>query len=317
VESFEGTVTKIEGQASWVDAGPRGRFRCDLRGKISRKQNQRLAVGDRVRISEEAHEEGHPIQGMIEEVLPRRSVLNRPRSYKRDQVICANLDQVIVVVSVFEPAYKRNFIDRLLVGIERESLVPVIVFNKLDLADEAYREVCARDASVYRKMGYGVVGTSVPTGEGIDDLRAVMKDKLSAVAGPSGVGKSTLLNAIVPGLHLRVGEVSESSGRGKHTTTSAELVAVPGGGFVVDTPGIRAFGLWDVAASSLPQLFRDIFAVGAGCKFRDCSHREEPGCLVIAAVEAGTVDEERYDSYVHLRTELESEESTRQATRKR
>ena len=316
MERLEGTVTKIEGQSSWVDVGGEP-WRCDLRGKVSHQRNERLAVGDRVVVAAQGDPGAAPRGGIIEDVLPRRSALERPRSYKRDQVVCANMDQVVLVVSVFEPPYKRNFIDRLLVGIENTGMTPLLVFNKLDLADAAYREVCADDAGVYRRLGYGVIGVSVLTGEGIDDLHDAMRGKLSAVTGPSGVGKSTLLNRIVPGLTLRTAEVSEGSGRGRHTTTAAELIRLPQGGYVADTPGIRAFELKDIEARELPRLFREIGAAGAQCRFRDCSHREEPDCKVALAVESGEIDEERYDSYVKLRGELEAEQSARQATRKR
>ena len=195
-QQLEGTVTKIEASSSWVDAGAAGRFRCDLRAKITRHSNQRLAVGDRVVFTPTpapgagadapptTDATAEPRGGVIEKILPRKSALMRPRSYKRDQILCANMDQVLVVISVYEPPYKRNFVDRLLVGVEREGLSPVLVFNKLDLADAEYRSVCADDAKVYRGLGYGVVGTSVPTGEGIEDLRAIMKDRISAVAAP-------------------------------------------------------------------------------------------------------------------------------------
>ena len=307
---IEGTVTKIEGQASWVDTGE-ARHRCDLRGKVSRRQNLRLAVGDRVTLTVEGE------HAIIEEVLPRRTVLERARSYKRDQVVCANIDQVFLIVSVLEPEYKRNFIDRLLVAIEHDGLEPVLVFNKLDLADEKYREVCAEDARVYRKLGYSVIGTSVESGEGIADLLAAMKDKISALTGPSGVGKSSLINAALPGLGLRTGEVSESSGRGRHTTSWVELVKLPQGGYVADTPGVRGFEVKGVEPSQLPFLFRDIAKHQGGCRFRDCSHRDEPGCSVIPAIQSGEIDEERYDSYRKLRTELEAEEATLKASRKR
>ncbi|HZU96208.1 MAG TPA: ribosome small subunit-dependent GTPase A [Planctomycetota bacterium] len=311
MERLEGTVTKIEGSASWVDAGEK-RLRCDLRGKLSRRLNLRLAVGDRVRLATVTDE-----QGVIEEILPRRTVLERARSYKRDQVVVANVDQVILVVSVLEPEYKRNFIDRLLAAVEAERLEPLLVFNKLDLSDERYRLVCAEDAKIYRQLRYSVIGTSVESGEGIQDLRAAMKDKISAVTGPSGVGKSSLLNAVVPGLGLRTGEVSESSGRGRHTTTHAELVRLPEGGYVADTPGLRAFEMKGVEPRDLPLLYRDIAAFQGTCRFRDCSHRDEPGCSVIPAVQEGKIDEERYESYLKLRQELEAESATQKASRKR
>jgi ribosome biogenesis GTPase len=310
VSRIEGTVTKIEGSASWVDAGEE-RYRCDLRGKLSRKENLRLAVGDRVKLTVDGD------HAVIEEILPRRTVLERARSYKRDQVVCANVDQVFLIVSVLEPEYKRNFIDRLLVAIEHEGLEPVLVFNKLDLADERYREVCADDARIYRQLGYQVIGTSVESGEGVSDLLAAMKDKISALAGPSGVGKSSLLNAALPGLKLKTGEVSESSGRGRHTTSWAELVKLPQGGYVADTPGVRAFEMKGVEATQLPFLFRDIAKHQGGCRFRDCSHRDEPGCAIIPLTQSGEIDEERYDSYLKLRIELEAEEATLKASRKR
>jgi ribosome biogenesis GTPase len=318
-ERFEGTVTRIDPGTSWVDAGAGGTFRCDLRAKISRKENARLAVGDRViLVSEKVPDPAPAVRaGVIEKILERRTVLRRPRSYKRDQFLCANVDQVLLVVSAYDPPYKRNFIDRVLVAIERESLEPVIVWNKLDLADESYREVVEDDARVYVKLGYKVVGSSAVTGEGIEDLRALLRGRISATTGPSGVGKSTLLNAALPGLALKTAGVQEGTGRGKHTTTSAELLPIEGGGFVADTPGLRAFALWDVAARDLPNYYRELAKLGASCRFNDCSHREEPGCVVIPAVESGEVDEERYDSYKKLRAELESEESARNALKKR
>jgi ribosome biogenesis GTPase len=324
-EGLEGTVLKIGGSASIVDVGGRT-FRCDLRAKVSRKQDQRLAVGDRVKLTsrEGKDEEGLEL-GVIEAVEPRRSRLRRPRSFKRDQILCANIDLVVLVVSTLEPDYKRNFIDRVLVAVEREELDAAIVFNKADLADRRYLDVVREDAAIYEKLGYPSGLVSAKTGEGIPELRQLLKDRISVITGPSGVGKSTLLNVVQPGLELKTGEVSESTGRGKHTTTSAELIKLAFGGYVADTPGIRAFGLWDVTARELAMCFPELREVMGRCKFNDCTHRAEPGCAVLKAVQEEqkaedglpVVDEERYDSYLKLRDELEAEEAQRDATKRR
>ncbi|MBI3726683.1 ribosome small subunit-dependent GTPase A [bacterium] len=321
METVEGTVTRIDGQSSWVDAASAGRFRCDLRGKIARKLDMRLAVGDRValepRAEPEAARETAFREGVIVGVLPRRTELRRPRSEKRDQVLCANVDLVGVVLAAFDPPYKRNFLDRVLVEVEREGLEPLIVFNKMDLADEAYRAVVEDDARVYVKLGYRCCATSVVTGEGISDLLAMMQGKITVFTGHSGVGKSTLLNAINPALRILTGEVSDVTGRGKHTTSWAELHPLERGGYVADTPGIRSFGLGDVPSGELPGLFRDIARATGRCRFNDCSHREEPGCTVLEAVSSGEIDEERYESYRKLRDELESTEGGKHTLRKR
>jgi ribosome biogenesis GTPase len=317
-------VTKIEGTASLVDVPGRGVHRCDLRAKIFRQLDVRLAVGDEVELVPDESQAGE-LRGVIEAVRPRRTRLRRPRAFKRDQVVCANIDQVFLVVAVLEPDYKRNFIDRVLVAVEREGLQGAIIFNKVDLADERYRKVVEGDANVYRRAGYPALLASAESGEGLDHLARALLGKITVFSGPSGVGKTSLLNAIQPGLGLRTNEVSESTGRGKHTTTAAELFKLDQGGYVADTPGVRAFGLWDVGPRELAECFHEIGDVAKGCRFRDCSHRHEPDCAVVRAVqseEAGPdgeplIDEERYDSYVKLRDELEAEEAARQAAKKR
>lgn len=326
-DRLTGTVLKIEGTASLVDTGEQGVLRCDLRARLFRQLGVRLAVGDRVEVrvlepaapadpASGARPAGH---GMIEAVLPRRTRLRRPRAFKRDQVLCANVDQVVLVVSVLEPEYKRNFIDRVLVATEREQLAAVVVFNKIDLADRRYRRVVEDDARVYERIGYGALLASAATGENMDALAKALRDRISVVTGPSGVGKTTLLNFLAPGVQLRTAEVSESTGRGRHTTSAAELVSLPGGGYVVDTPGVRAFGLWDVGPRELATCFPELREASQGCRFGDCSHRSEPECAVLDSLkrEDGRVDEERYDSYLKLRDDLEAEEAARQAARKR
>lgn len=323
--SITGTVTKLLGGASTVDAAEHGLFTCDLRGKLARQQNVRLAVGDRVELLPEgeapAAPTGEPRRGVIEKVLERTSALRRPRDFKRDQVLCANVDRIVIVVAAFDPPYKRQFIDRLIVGCERDDLAPLLVVNKVDLCDAPYRELVEEDCAVYGALGYPSLLVSAETGEGLDALVDALKDGISAVVGPSGVGKSTLLNRVCPGLELPTGEVSEVDGRGRHTTTAAQLVRLPplGGksGFVIDTPGVRAFGLWDVGPDDLLRGFRDVADAAAGCRFNDCGHGNEPGCAVKAAVEAGDVDEERFASFRKLKEEIEAEAAARQLSRRR
>ncbi len=336
VSRLRGTVTKIVGTSSAV-ATELGSFQCDLRAKIFRKRGRRLAVGDRVEVQpvdasgqpveaqaaiDEAGEGGEP-RGMIEAIEERRTALRRVRDFKRDQVLVANVDRVFLVVAVLDPPYKRAFLDRLVVACERDELEPFLVFNKVDLAGGDYLELVGEDAAVYEALGYPTLLVSAETGQGVPELAAAFEGRISVVVGPSGVGKSTLLNAVRPGLRLRTGEVSEHDGRGRHTTTAAELIALPrregsaGGGFVVDTPGLRGFGLWDLEPREIMQGFREIAAAAAGCRFRDCLHRTEPGCAVRAAVEGGEVDEERYFSYLRLVDEATADATSRQTSRRR
>ncbi len=324
-----GTVTKIVGSATAV-ATDEGTFQCDLRARLFRRKGERLAVGDEVEVqpvdgsgsaceAEAAREQAGPEgpRGVIEAIEPRRTALRRVRDFKRDQVVCANVDRVFVVVAALDPPYKRAFIDRLIVACERDGLEPFLVFNKVDLASPEYLELVREDAAVYEALGYPTLLLSAVTGVGLGELTEAFRGRISAVVGPSGVGKSTLLNAVCPGVQLRTGEVSEQDGRGRHTTTAAELVALPSrDGFVVDTPGLRGFGLWDQEPREILQGFRELAAV-SGCRFRDCMHRSEPDCAVRAAVEAGEIDEERHQSYLRLVEEVEANAGARQAARRR
>jgi len=322
-----GTVTKVVGAKSQVMSAGQP-YRCDLRARIFRRKNKRLAVGDEVEFSVTGEPEAgtkddegvwvaeaREGEGVIEAVRPRRSALRRVRDFKRDQVICANLDQVFILVAVHDPPYKRAFIDRLIVACERDAIEAVVVFNKLDLCADDYAELVAEDAAVYHALGYRTYLSSASSGLGVDELGLAFTDKISAVVGPSGAGKSTLLNRLCPGEDLRTGAVSESDGRGRHTTTAAELMPIPAGGFVVDTPGLRGFGLWDLDPSEVASGYREL--IDLSCKYRNCLHRSEPGCAAAAAVESGEVDEERYESYLHLVEELLQDDEGRQNQRRR
>jgi ribosome biogenesis GTPase / thiamine phosphate phosphatase len=277
--------------------------RCDdgaavvatLPGSIKHESDVKLAVGDEVMLSRDARESGWSIA----EVLPRRSRLARrePGRARGERVIAANVDQVVVVFALRQPEPHPAMLDRFLVIAEANGLASRIVVNKVDLAGEAE----ARQLfGVYEAIGYPVHITSCRTGEGLPELRAQLSGRTSVLTGPSGAGKSSLMNALYPGLGLRVGEISASVNKGRHTTVGAFLHPLPDGGFVVDTPGLREIGLWGVPSAGLDRCFPELRALRDACRFADCSHLAEPDCAVRDALAAGTVDASRYASYRKL-----------------
>jgi ribosome biogenesis GTPase len=290
-----------------------GDFVCRLRGRLKQEwlDTDLVAVGDRVRIS--LAEDG---TGMIEEVAERERALTRlapsPRGRgsrrwdrdgylaEREQVIVANPDQAVFVFSCAEPAPRLRMLDRMLVGVEMKHIPVVVCANKIDLVG---RQEAQALFGVYEEVGYQVLYTSAVTGEGVDELHEALRGRISALVGPSGVGKTSLLNAMQPGLGLRVREVSQATSKGRHTTVVPQLVPLDVGGWVADTPGIRALALFDVDPEELDAYFPDIAPFVAHCQFSDCTHTVEPGCAVIQAVEEGEVSEHRYESYVRLREE--------------
>lgn len=290
----QGTVLEMHGLTCRVRADDGRLFHCAVRGvlkDLSTDQRHVIAAGDVVYFRPERDSEG-----MIERVEPRRSVLCRT-SKGRQQVLVANVDQVLIVSSAAEPVLKPNLIDRLLVEAERVRLTPIICINKIDLIDPADLMPLA---GVYGQMGYELLLLSAAKGVGIDRLRLLVAGKSSVVAGQSGVGKSSLLNAIEPELALRVGEISAENQKGKHTTTSARLIPLACGGYVVDTPGIRQFQLWDVIAEEVAGYYRDIRPYVSQCRYPDCTHQHEADCAVKDAVADGRLDARRYESYCHL-----------------
>ena len=289
-----GTVLEMYGLTCQVRADDGRLFKCAVRGvlkDLSTDQRHVIAAGDVVYFRPERDRDG-----VIERVEPRRSVLCRT-SKGRQQVLVANVDQVLIVSSAAEPVLKPNLIDRLLVEAERVRLPPIICINKIDLVDPADLMPLA---GVYGQMGYEVLLVSATAGIGIDRLRRRVAGKSSVVAGQSGVGKSSLLNAIEPELALKVGAVSAENQKGKHTTTSARLIPLACGGYVVDTPGIRQFQLWDVIPEEVAGYYRDIRPFVGRCRFPDCTHHHEADCAVKDAVADGRLDARRYESYCHL-----------------
>jgi ribosome biogenesis GTPase len=292
-----------------------GDFTCRVRGRLKEewRNTDLLAVGDRVLIS--PVEGGGMIEGMIEEIAERERALARlapsagrgsrhwtRRGYlsEREQVIIANPDHVVFVFSVAEPEPNLRMLDRLLVGAELQDIPAVICVNKMDLVDEADAHSLFE---IYEEIGYPVLYTSAETGEGVAELHDVLEKSISALVGPSGVGKTSLLNAMQPGLGLRVREVSRATRKGRHTTVVPQLVPLEDEGWVADTPGLRALALFDMDPEEVDAYFPDIAPLVAYCRFSDCTHTVEPGCAVKEAVEEGEVSEHRYESFVRLREE--------------
>lgn len=293
-QSLLGRVLSVHGLNSLVE-GPTGRvYRCATRRllkTLATDVRHVVCAGDKVWFRLDQHNDG-----LIERVEPRHGVLSR-NSRGRQHTIVTNVDQLLIVASAAEPYLKPNLIDRMLVSAEKCGIRPVICINKIDLVDPADLEPLV---GVYAQLGYHVLLTSATSGAGIDRVRRVLRGRESAVAGQSGVGKSSLLNAIEAGLHQRVAAVSSENQKGRHTTTAAQLLPLAGGGYVVDTPGIRQFQLWDVVPAEVAGYFRDLRPFVSLCRFPDCTHTHEADCAVKDGVADELLDARRYESYLHL-----------------
>ena len=290
----EGRVLAVHGLVSQVQAENGDLYQCVTRGllkTLSTDQRHVVAAGDRVWFRP-----GEDHSGWIERVEPRTGILSRT-SRGRQHILVTNVDQVLIVVSVAEPTLKPNLIDRFLVTSEKTGIDALICLNKVDLVDLADLQPLA---GVFGQMGYSVIFTSVKTGFGVDRLRTLLRGKETVVSGQSGVGKSSLLNAVEPGLDLAVREVSTDNEKGRHTTTVSRLLPLAQGGYVVDTPGIRQFQLWDVIAEEVAGFFRDLRPYVNQCRYPDCTHTHEAECAVKDAVADGHLDVRRYESYTRL-----------------
>lgn len=289
-----GIVTRVSTSLYDVDLGQETAL-CAVRGSLTAAETgytNVVAVGDEVLVSLDLSGDG-----VIERIYPRQTVLARPDVVNSDlsQIIVANVDQVLIVSSWEEPTLWLELLDRYLIAAATGQMNPLICLNKIDLALDI--EHCIEEMALYQELGYTVLFTSAETGQGIGELRTHLSGKKTVLAGMSGVGKSSLLLAVQPDLELRVEEVSAYSGEGKHTTTQVSLLKLDGGGYVVDTPGIRELGLITVHRHELVLYFPEIAALVGQCRFNDCSHTHEPGCAVIQAVENEEIAWTRYASY--------------------
>lgn len=301
----EGVVLKGTGGVWHVRADSGETHEASLRGRLKQERDEakKLAVGDRVGL--EIDQRGE--HWAIAEILPRHSQLARraPGEGQGERIVAANVDQVVVVFAAAKPVPHRRMLDRFLVIAEANSLESRVVINKIELVD---RDQVEGEFADYAAAGYPVHFTSVKQRIGLEQLHDALAGKTSVLTGPSGVGKSSLMNSMYPGLDLRVGEISESVNKGRHTTVGALLHPLPDAGYVVDSPGLREVGMWGLASEHLDECFREFRAYIPSCRFGNCTHRVEPGCAVRAAVDKGAISAERYDSYLRLREEMEQSE---------
>jgi ribosome biogenesis GTPase len=292
-----GTVLRAGGGVYDVETSGGEVVETSLRGrlKLVQRTGERVVAGDRVTI-ERQPDGAYTIEAVAERTteLARRS----PRGGRRAKIIVANVDQMVVVFAATRPEPRLRLIDRFLVLAEANRIPAVVVVNKIDLVDPA---ATAERFAAYGRAGYPVCLVSAFDASGLEALRTLLCGRESVLAGPSGAGKSSLLNALEPGLGLRIGAVSEAVGKGKHTTVSAQLIPLACGGYVADTPGLRELGLWEVEKDELRELFPEFLPLRDECRFsRSCTHLHEPECTVQQAVRRGEVDRERYESYAAM-----------------
>lgn len=299
---LKGQVTAITGEGIWVRYDSQT-FLCTLKGVLKKDKmlsKNLIAVGDFA-----FFEKTSDAEGSISHVAERFSSLARTDiTGKKEQLIAANIDQVFLVVSCLDPPLKPSLIDRYLIAAKKGDLHPIIVINKVDLLekDTSEMEIYREFLLAYEPLGYPILSISTVTGQGIEAFKSLMKDKVSVISGQSGVGKSSILNAA---FHLgrRIGELAVKTSKGAHTTTTAEMIDLPGGGFCIDTPGIRSFGIWNLEKEEVRDHFIDISQIGKKCRYSDCTHMQEPNCAVLAALKEDKIPLMRYESYCTLLNE--------------
>ncbi len=286
---MQGKIVKGIAGFYYVQTEESGLYECKAKG-IFRKEKIKPLVGDDVEISVTDEEKK---TGNVDQILPRRNTLIRPA--------VANIDQVLVIFAAASPKPNLNLLDRFLVSMEMQGVPAVLCFNKLDCVGETEQEQLYQ---IYQNSGCQVLFTCARTGKGIDEVRRILQGKTTAVAGPSGVGKSSMVNLLAPEAQMETGEISRKIDRGKHTTRHSEILPIGSHTFICDTPGFSSLAVWDMEKEELKDCFREFAPYEGQCRFQGCTHTHEPGCAVKEALEAGKISRERYRNYVEMYTEL-------------
>lgn len=298
---MKGLVIKNTGSWVTVRLDDGNTVNCKMRGVFRLKGlrcTNPVAVGDIVQVEDKGGDA--PVVGAVE---PRKNYIIRRASNlsKEFQIIAANLDQAVLVVTLTNPVTSTIFIDRFLATAEAYQVPAVLAFNKVDLlTTDELRQQLEELKTLYEGIGYPVITMSAATGDGADSLRELLTGKMSLLSGNSGVGKSSIINLMVPDAHVRVGDVSQAHHKGMHTTTFSELLDLPSGGAIIDTPGVKAFGTIDFERAQVAHYFPEIFNASSECRFNNCTHTHEPGCAVLDAVERGDISSSRYASYMSI-----------------
>ncbi|WP_207429100.1 ribosome small subunit-dependent GTPase A [Pedobacter sp. SYSU D00535] len=298
---MQGLVIKSTGSWYQVETENGKIIDCRIKGKFRTKDiktTNPVAVGDEVEIELEPELS----TGVITKLKDRKNYIIRKsvNLSKQAQIIAANLDQAFLIVTLASPRTSLGFIDRFLVTAEAYDIPASIIFNKLDLFSDEGLEILADYRDIYERLGYPCYQVSAKDGTNLEEIKDLLKDKTTLVTGHSGVGKSTLINQLIPDVELKTGEISEWSDKGQHTTTFAEMHKLPQGGYLIDTPGIRELGIIDIEKQELSHFFPEMRELLNQCKYHNCRHINEPGCAVLAALEEGEIDESRYDSYLSI-----------------
>lgn len=311
----KGIVIKSTGSWYTVKTDDGNSIECRIKGNFRIKgirSTNPIAVGDHVEITEQKEDNNSEgaVTGLITNIIERKNYIIRksPNLSKESHIIAANIDQAFLIVTIKHPVTTTTFIDRFLVSAEAYRIPCRIIFNKIDLYDEEQTALMNSLIGIYEAAGYQCLQISAKKNIGIEELKLMIKDKTNVLSGHSGVGKSTIINSIQPGLMLKTGIISDSHHSGKHTTTYSEMIDLDFGGFIIDTPGIKGFGLLEMVKEEISHYFPEMFQLLNNCQYYNCTHTHEPGCAVKKAVTDGQIAESRYDTYVGL---LNSEDKYR------